>query len=582
MTSRMTSRALTVPHDHDHDHDRQAQRTRSTFHVSVLVNALALAVAGASYAGGVTLQPKAGDPLQGLTKVQLAQWTAGRVSYAMPFGQATGLGPIMNKSNCPSCHSNPVGGWGSISVTRFGSEDKGEYYPLEELGGSLFQSLAISDSCREFIPAGATVTSTRVTNSSMAFGLIEAIADVDIASHEDPLDTNVDGISGRVHWVLPLESSPTSPLRAGRFGWKSQVATVLSFSGDATRNEMGVTNALISTETAPNGDMALLAACDTVADPEDVADASGFTFIERVTHFQRYLAQPPQTPKSGMSGEATFNAIGCSQCHVAQWTTSRSPTLEAAIRNKTIRPYSDFLLHDMGFLGDGVQDGDASELEMRTPTLWNLRTRDPMLHDGSAAGGTFADRVSLAIAAHGPLGEGAASAAAFAGLSVGERANLIAFLDSLGRDEFDMNGDRMITLEDFATLVACQGASGITADDNCAIGDIDQNGVINATDLSGFLLAGARDGLDVSLDCDNDGTLDLVAIFNGVPDRNGDGVPDNCVACAADLDNDGNVAASDLSNLLGAWGSAAADLDGDGTTAASDLALLLGSWGACD
>ena len=112
---------------------------------------------------------------------------------------------------------------------------------------------------------------------------------------------------------------------------------------------------------------------------------------------------------------------------------------------------------------------------------------------------------------------------------MGERANLIAFLDSLGRDEFDMNGDRMITLEDFATLVACQGASGITADDNCAIGDIDQNGVINATDLSGFLLAGARDGLDVSLDCDNDGTLDLVAIFNGVPDRNGDGVPDNCV-----------------------------------------------------
>ena len=36
--------------------------------------------------------------------------------------------------------------------------------------------------------------------------------------------------------------------------------------------------------------------------------------------------------------------------------------------------------------------------------LWNLRTRDPMLHNGTASGGLFADRVSAAIAAHGPIG----------------------------------------------------------------------------------------------------------------------------------------------------------------------------------
>ncbi|MDI9404367.1 MAG: di-heme oxidoredictase family protein [Limnohabitans sp.] len=545
----------------------------------VLAAILAATATATTLAGGVTLQPKAGDPLLGLSKVQAARWTAGRISYITPFGNATGLGPIFNKSNCQSCHSNPVGGWGSISVTRFGIDEKGEFFPLEELGGSLLQSFAISDPCRETIPSEATVQAVRMTNSSMAFGLIEAIPDASIAANEDPADANADGVSGRVHWVLPLEASPASPLRAGRFGWKAQIATVLSFSGDATAMEMGITNALIPNENAPNGDMALLTSCDTVADPEDVPDASGFTFIERVTHFQRYLAQPPQTPRSGMSGEAVFNAIGCNACHVRDWTTSNSPALETAIRNKAIRPYSDFLLHDMGTLGDGVQDGDANELEMRTPTLWNLRTRDPMLHNGSASGGTFEDRVTIAINAHGPFGEGANSAAAFAALSANDKAKLIAFLDSLGRNEFDINGDRFVTLEDFAIFVACQGAS-IGADSPCAIGDIDQNGVINANDMAGFLLAAQRDGFDI-LDCDNDGTPDLTEIFNGAPDKNLDGVPDDCGGCVGDLDGDGFVAASDLATLLGGWGGAEFDLDGDGSTGASDLATLLSSWGPC-
>ncbi len=548
---------------------------------STLLAGFAASAASTALAGGVTLQPKAGDPLLGLTKVQLSRFVAGRVSYITPFTIETGLGPIFNKSNCQSCHSNPVGGWGSISVTRFGIEDKGEFSPLEELGGSLLQALAISDPCREFVPPEATVTATRMTNSSMAFGLIEAIPDADIAAHDDPLDANKDGISGHVHWVLPLEESPTSPLRAGRFGWKAQVATVLSFSGDATKNEMGITNALVGNESAPNGNMALLAACDTVADPEDSADGSGFTFIERVTHFQRYLAQPPQTPKSGMSGEATFNAIGCNQCHIAQWTTSRSKSLEPAIRGKAIRPYSDFLVHDMGTLGDGVQDGASSEQEMRTPTLWNLRTRDPMLHHGAASGGIFEDRVTIAINAHGPFGEAAASAAGFAALSPSARTGLLAFLDSLGRDEYDFNGDKHITLEDFDVLLACKASSSVSPDDNCAIGDINQDGVVNTSDLDGFLLAYAREGFEANLDCDEDGTVDLAEIFAGAADSNHNAIPDSC-ECVGDIDSDGSVGGSDLAALLGYWGTTGGDLDNDGTTAASDLATLLGNWGPCN
>ena len=553
--------------------------TLSTFSISaVLLCAQSVALAG----GGVTLQPKAGDPLVGLTKPETALFWAGREAYATPFGPVTGLGPAMNKSNCQSCHSNPVGGWGSIAVTHFGMDNKGEFVPMEELGGSLLQALSISDSCREEIPAQATVVAARITNSSMAFGLIEAIPDAAIAANEDPLDADGDGISGRVHWVLPLEDSPRSPLRAGRFGWKAQIATVLSFSADATRNELGITNSLIPTETAPNGDMAQLAACDNVADPEDVPDAEGYAFIDRVTHFQRYLAQPPQTPRSGMTGEQVFNAIGCNACHVAEWTTANLPGLESAIRGKVIRPYSDFLVHDMGLLADGVQDGDANEQEFRTPVLWNLRTRDPMLHDGSASGGTFEDRVTIAIQKHGPFGEGAASAAAFAKLSNTQRSQLLAFLGSLGRDEYDFDANQLVDTLDLQVMAQCRLSNTVTPDDACAIGDINQDGAVDAVDMQGFLLAAARDGVDITGDCDNDGTPDFVAIFNGAPDLDFNGVPDNCApACPADLSGDNVVSAGDLAIMLNFWGTAGADLTGDGATNGADLATLLGAWGPC-
>ncbi|MFM1805168.1 MAG: hypothetical protein RL136_2047 [Planctomycetota bacterium] len=544
---------------------------------------LASSLAGTAAAGGgATLQPKAGDPLPALTKAQASLFWAGRELYATPFGPENGLGPALNKSNCQSCHSNPVGGWGSISVTRFGGDNKGEFFPLEELGGSLLQALAINDSCREVIPPEATVVAVRMTNSSMAFGMIEAIPDAAIAANEDPFDSDGDGISGRVHWVLPLEDSPTSPLRAGRFGWKAQIATILSFSADATRNEMGVTNALIPTETAPNGDMSMLAACDLVADPEDVPDAEGFTFIERVTHFQRYLAQPPQTPRSGMTGELVFNAIGCNKCHIADWTTGSFPGLEPALAGQAIRPYSDFLLHDMGLLADGVQEGDANEQEFRTPVLWNLRTRDPMLHNGAASGGTFEDRVTIAIEAHGPFGEGAASAAAFAALSATQRGQLLQFLGSLGRNEFDFDANQFIDAYDLSLLAACRKASTVTPDDDCAIGDIDQNGIVDSSDMDAFLLAAARDGVDVTGDCDGDGIVDFVEIFNGAPDLDLNGVPDNCApACPADFTGDGLVNGGDLAMLLNGWGGATYDLNNDGTTGGADLAILLGAWGAC-
>jgi hypothetical protein len=72
-------------------------------------------------------------------------------------------------------------------------------------------------------------------------------------------------------------------------------------------------------------------------------------------------------------------------------------------------------------------------------------------------------------------------------------------------------------------------------------------------------------------------------IANGKLPNPGDGIPIPCatVPCPGDFDQDGRVTAADLSNLLGAWGTAGADLNADGFTNGADLAILLSEWGDC-
>jgi CxxC motif-containing protein (DUF1111 family) len=546
-------------------------------HAALLAVALA-ATAATPATAQLARQPKAGSPIPTLTPTQLSLFEAGKALYSTAMTPAQGMGPIFNKAGCMSCHANPLGGWGSISVTHFGITEKGMFSLVPGESQSLLQAFAASESCKEQIPAAANFTAIRITNSSLAFGLIEAIPDAAIAAHADPVDADADGISGRVHWVRLLEDR-AGPLRAGRFGWKAQVATVLSFSGDATRNEMGITNRLEPHENAPNNDQSKLLQCDTVPDIEDLPDQEGYAFIDRVTHFQRYIAAPPQTPRSGMAGEAVFAAVGCAKCHVPQWTTANDPALEESLRNKVIRPYSDFLLHDMGLLGDGVAEGDAQELEMRTPVLWNLRTRDPMLHHGAAAGGTFASRVTAAIAAHGPYGEGAAAAEAFAQLPLAQQAQLVAFLDSLGRLEFDADGDGAIRAADFVAFRAAFGQA-TNPDLASAVFDIDRNGVVNAVDFQAFVAAYE----DPQGDCNRNGTDDLADILAGTAaDTDGNGVPDSCIPCIADLNHDGKVDGGDLGPMLGTWGMAdvPGDLNRDGDVNGIDLGILLAKWGVC-
>lgn len=543
-----------------------------------------LACTAVALAGPPGLQPRMSDPLAGLTASQLDRFLAGRNDYLHTFSVEEGLGPIFNKESCGNCHNNPIGGTGSQTVTRFGATDKkGKGFdPLAWAGGPLLQSQAIEIGCEEVVPGFATVTTFRVTNGMLGYGLVEAIPDAALLANE--LSPPAPFISGRAH-IAPVLENP-GETRVGRFGWKAQLATVLSFSGDASGNEVGITNRLLPHEQEANGPggKGAVIPCDTVADPEDGPDGEGMDFIDRITDFQRFLAAPPQTPKSGMTGETHFLAVGCGYCHTPSFVTADDPSLEDAIRNKTIRPYSDFLLHDMGINADFFPQGDAGEREMRTPPLWGLRVRDPLWHDGRFGGGTFEERVDLAIQAHGGFGsEGIQVVANFNALTPTEKTEFYRFLDSLGRREFDADGDGEVLMADFLSFMDCLAGGTSDPDDPCAVHDLDEDGVIDLSDFAGFIVA--WDG--AFTDCNENGILDLADIVYGTSlDTDGDWIPDECQAapCPGDLTGSGDVGLSDLLQLLANWGpcpGCPADLDGTDEVDFNDLLLLLTYWGPC-
>ena len=120
------------------------------------------------------------------------------------------------------------------------------------------------------------------------------------------------------------------------------------------------------------------------------------------------------------AGEALFSAVGCAACHVPSLQTG--PSANPVFDRKTVPLFSDLLLHDVG-TGDGIRQEAASPLEFRTPALWGLRLRRPLLHDGTAA--TIED----AIGRH--ANEAAAARSRFQSLSSDQRATLLLFLKSI-------------------------------------------------------------------------------------------------------------------------------------------------------
>lgn len=145
--------------------------------------------------------------------------------------------------------------------------------------------------------------------------------------------------------------------------------------------------------------------------------------MARFANFMAFLAPPPRGDENDQtrSGERVFASIGCAVCHVPRLVTGSNAV--KALDHVEYAPYSDFLLHDMGALGDGIEQGAASSRQMRTAPLWGLRTATSLLHDGRAS------TPEEAIVAHD--GQGRAARLRFKALDRRDREALLAFLNSL-------------------------------------------------------------------------------------------------------------------------------------------------------
>jgi CxxC motif-containing protein (DUF1111 family) len=365
----------------------------------------------------------AARPLAGLTPTEFEEFRLGMDDFLEVEFSEEGLGPAFNGTSCAACHNVPaIGGGGVMAELRAGRTNAdGEFETFDETGETLFHLFSVpSHGCQPMLPADATVFARRVPIPLFGAGLVEAIPDETLRALEDPSDRDRDGVSGRAAIVTDVA---TGERRVGRFGWKSQHATLLTFGADAYRNEMGITNDVFPQEVAFGISPAQMRACDRIPDPEDVRDpTTRRRGIDNFATFMRFLAPIEREGVNDevRAGEQVFAAIGCATCHVPALMTG--PNANPLFHRKTVALFSDLLLHDVG-TGDGIKQGAAETNEIRTPALWGLRLRRPLLHDGSA--GTPAE----AILRH--AGEATLAREGFVRLSEVERAALLAFLRSL-------------------------------------------------------------------------------------------------------------------------------------------------------
>jgi CxxC motif-containing protein (DUF1111 family) len=376
---------------------------------------------------GFTVQGPAFDKLNEDNVVALRSFNDNRFIFEEVETAADGLGPTYNAQSCRECHQNVVtGGASQVAELRSGRTHNGQFFA--SLGGTLIQSRATHPDLVEQIAHEDTIRTFRIATNLLGTGFVEAIANSTLLALRDRQPVAMRGTAVQVP-VLEANSAP----RIGRFGWKSQHASLVSFSADAYLNEMGITTPLFPEEnTANERQVGFGTGFDPLPEPEDDGvDVVAFA------DFMRSTKAPPRGPINAAvkAGEALFAKVGCPVCHTPTIRTAspgtringNTMTVPAALGNKLIHPFSDFLLHDVG-TGDGIPIQPTPEFaatanQMRTAPLWGLRTRNRLMHDGQSL--TKQD----AIARHG--GQAGSVRTHYNALSEAEKRQLLAFLDSL-------------------------------------------------------------------------------------------------------------------------------------------------------
>lgn len=347
--------------------------------------------------------------------------------FTGPEGIVDGLGPIFNAAGCGECHVVPIiGGTSQINEKRAGFFDGNTFF--EHPGGSLIHDRALDPRDQELaFPASTNVTTLRSTLSVLGDGFVEAINSNTLLAIANNQPSS---IRGQLIQIPVLEAP--GQIRAGRFGHKNQHASLVSFSADAYKNEMGITSPLQPEENTSNG--------REVTDPHPgeptILDDEGVD-VELFALFMRSTKAPPRDAQraatsDAQAGSTIFDNIGCATCHTRTITTSTPGTIinggalrvANALGNKIIHPFSDFLLHDVA-TGDGIvqNGGQSTRLKVRTAALWGLRARGRLMHDAASL------NLTDAIQRHG--NQAAFARTNFNNLGSTSRNRLIAFLLSL-------------------------------------------------------------------------------------------------------------------------------------------------------
>jgi CxxC motif-containing protein (DUF1111 family) len=380
-------------------------------------------------------------------------------------GIADGLGPLYNAQSCRECHQNPVsGGVSQVLEVRVGHDTPDGFFHNPEIpindgaviitGRSLVNERGICPNgafpninVQEHVADSENIRTLRASLNLLGDGYVEAVDDSTlIAISKQQCSSTRGKICGQA-LAVPVVEAP-GLTRIGRFGWKDQHASLLSFAGDAYLNEMGITNPLFPDEVTT--------LCNSAPEPNDRPGADGLSDIDHFARFMRSTKPPSRdTTLAGgaaaRKGETLFAQIGCNVCHVPTLTTAAPGTVlnggkftvPAALGNRSFHPYSDFLLHDVG-TGDGIvmsspehyglkvrdkwpnlsgDDIRTTAKKIRTAPLWGLRTHATFMHDGAS--------LTLHEAIRRHAGEAREMARRFEHLKDEDKQAIEAFLESL-------------------------------------------------------------------------------------------------------------------------------------------------------
>jgi len=379
-----------------------------------------------------------------------------------PAPQFQGLGTIFNSNSCFNCHVNDgrgkpilnteplasmlfrvsvpgIGQYGEpLAAPGYGGQlqDKATfghapeanvtvnwtespYYFLE--GDSIMLRQPIWNFLNHYtaVPQGM-MYSARVAPPLHGMGLLEQIDEHTIKSLADVNDANADGISGKANLVWDEKNRR---MMLGRFGWKSEAATLDQQVAGAYNEDMGVTSYIFRRESSYGQ-----VQHDGIEDEPEVPDS----IFNSVVFYVKTLAVPARrkvTDPIVRRGKDIFSQAACDKCHVTTLRTKTDVTFPEA-SNQVIHPYTDLLLHDMGpGLADNRPAYEASGSEWRTSPLWGIgltqlvNGHNNYLHDGRARS------IMEAIMWHG--GEADASVNYVKALPKTDRDALLSFLRSL-------------------------------------------------------------------------------------------------------------------------------------------------------